>query len=462
MASATTPTTRSAGEGRPNILIFHCHDLGQHLHCYGVPTVRTPNIDEFARQGVRFEMSYCTSPSCSPSRASLLTGRYPHNNGVMGLTHANFAWDLAPGERHLAQVLRDAGYRTSAVGVIHETRQKAGRWGYERHYPPTRAAQAVDAAISELERLKEPGGPLFLWIGVIEPHRLPIPREPGQPPDDQGFPGPGLEPDDADGVWVPPYLVDTPPCRTELAGLQGAVRHVDQQFGRLMEALERLGLSDQTLVIFTTDHGIAMPRAKCNLYEPGVRVAFLLRLPSRKGWYGGVVRQEMVSNLDVLPTLADIAGAGVPAKVQGKSLAPLLDGRKTYEPREEIFTELTYHDYYDPKRAIRTRSHKLIANFTTAPAFMDPSQQWRPRSDTVTPRNHAVAYHPHLELYDLRTDPWEQKDLASDPAHAAVRDELAARLLRHMERTKDPLLRGAVTSPHHLQTLAELQNAARS
>jgi len=450
----------SAGGRRPNVVIFHCHDLGQHLGCYGVPTVRTPNIDRFAQQGVRFARSYCTSPSCSPSRASLFTGRYPHSNGVMGLTHANFAWDLNPGERHLAQFLRNAGYRTCAVGVIHETHQKAERWGYEKHIPDARAAVAVEKAIAELRRLSAGGEPFYLWVGTIEPHRLPIPQEPGQPPGDQGFPGPGLEPDDKLGVYVPPYLVDTAPCRKELAGLQGAVRHVDEQFGRLLEAVERQGLAEETLVIFTTDHGIAMPRAKCNLYEPGVSIAFLLRYPARSGWHGGVVRQEMVSNIDVLPTLLDLAGIPKPANVQGQSLMPLLDGGP-YEPREAVFTELTYHDYYDPKRAIRTETHKLIANFSTAPAFMDPSQQWRPRYDTVTPPNHAVAYHPHLEMYDLRTDPWEQKDLAGEGAYAEARNELAARLLRFMEATRDPLLRGAVTSPHHRNTVALLRRSVR-
>lgn len=443
----------------PNVLIFHCHDLGRHLHCYGVPTVRTPCVDGFARQGVRFGMSYCTAPSCSPSRASLLTGRYPHSNGVLGLTHFLFAWDLNPREKHLARILRDAGYATSAVGVIHETHQKAERWGYERHIPHAHAKAAVDAAVGELERLKEGRKPFYLWVGTIEPHRLPIDQEPGQPPHDQGFPGPGLEPDDKLGVWVPPYLVDSPPCRKELAGLQGAVRHVDEQFGRLLSAVDRLGLAEETLVIFTTDHGIAMPRAKCNLYEPGVGIAFILRFPAREGWHGGKVRREMISNLDVLPTIVELTGARLPAGVQGRSLAPLLDGRD-YQPRREVFTELTYHDYYDPKRAIRTETHKLIANFTTAPAFMDPSQQWRPRSDTITPPNHATAYHPHLELYDLSSDPWEQVDLADDPAHADIRDRLAARLLEHMEQTRDPLLRGAVTSPHHRNALAALKKSA--
>jgi arylsulfatase A-like enzyme len=447
---------------RPNILLFHSHDLGQFLHCYGVKTVHTPNFDSLASQGVRFSRSFCTNPGCSASRASIFTGRYPHSNGVMGLCHANFAWDLHPDERHLAQILRDAGYATAAVGVIHETSSGFKRCGYERHIPNAWAAPAVDAAIKLLGEFRDkPDRPFFLSVGTIEPHRLPYPEPtwPGALPGDCSFPGPALKPDDSLGIQVPGWLRDTEGTRRELAGLQGAVRHVDAQFGRLMAALGELGLESDTLVLFTTDHGIAMPRAKCSVYEPGVQVALLLRLPSRKGWHGGIVHPEMVSNVDYLPTILDLLGLPTAANIQGRSFAPLLDG-KPYQPRQEIFTELTYHDYYDPRRAIRTETHKLIVNFTTAPAFMDPSQSWRPSSDTKTPANHAVAYHPHVELFDLAKDPFEQNDVAGRPQYAAVRADLLKRLYRHLVQTKDPILAGAVTSPQHRRAVKLLEGAA--
>ncbi len=120
---------------------------------------------------------------------------------------------------------------------------------------------------------------------------------------------------------------------------------------------------------------------------------------------------------------------------------------------------MTYHDYYDPRRCIRTESHKLIANFSTAPFFMDPSQSWRPRSDTVTPPNHAVAYHPYIELYGLRGDPWEQENLADQPEHEAVQRELLRRLYRHLVETADPILVGAVTGPHHRAAQTYLEQA---
>ncbi len=451
-------------EQRPaNILMVHCHDLGQYLHCYGVRTVQTPNLDRLAAEGVRFSRSFCPNPGCSPSRASIFTGRWPHSNGVMGLCHANFAWDLNPDERHLAQILHDAGYTTTAVGIIHETHSGYQRCGYERHLGPARATMATDAAIRVLRQYAvKREKPFFMSVGFIEPHRLryPNPDWPCATPNDSSFPGPGLESDDSLGVEVPGFLADTEGTRRELAGLQGAIRHVDSQVGRLLAALKEVGLESETLVVFTTDHGVAMPRAKCGLYEPGIQVALILRLPGRKGWYGGIVHDEMITNVDYLPTILEVAGVPIPANVQGRSFAPLLDGRP-YEPRQEIFSELTYHDYYDPRRAVRTETHKLIVNFTTAPAFMDPSQSWRPQSDVVVPQNPAAAYHPDVELYDLTKDPWEQVDVAKKEEYAAVRKDLLKRLYAHLVATDDPILKGAVTSPQHRRAQGLLEENAK-
>lgn len=431
---------------KPNLLMVHCHDLGQYLNCYGVRTVKTPNLDAFASGGVRFENSFCVAPSCSPSRAGLFTGRYPHSNGVMGLCHASFAWDLHPGETHLAEVLAGAGYRTSAVGVVHETRSGAERCGYQNYDSSSRAVEATYAAIRFLTGFKGLSDqPFFLSVGFIEPHRLPVSTS--DPPGEHGFTPEYIQPDDTLGIYVPGYLRDTAGTRQELAELQGAVRHVDQQFGRIMQALERLELLDETLVIFTTDHGVAMPRAKCSLYDPGIEVALILRL-NRPGWLGGVVHDELISNVDIFPTILNLLDIQIPPEVQGRSLLPLLDGQ-LHSIRQEIFAEMTYHDYYDPRRCIRTKNYKLILNFSSAAFYMDPSQSWRPRSDTVFPANRAVAYHPDIELYDIVSDPWELQNLAEYPDFVETRKELLSRLHAFLAETSDPLLSGAVTSPQH-------------
>ncbi|MCW5982212.1 MAG: sulfatase [Bryobacteraceae bacterium] len=452
-AAAAASLEGSAAASRLNIVLLHCHDLGWHLGCYGVESVSSPNLDRFASQGALFERSFCTAPQCSPSRASIFTGRYPHTNGVMGLTHANFGWDLNSGERHLGQILKEAGYATAGVGIIHETHSGAARCGLDDYTPGARAQQMADAAIARLGQLARGDKPFYLQAGCIEPHRL------GRPDDTEymGFLGPDLKADTSRGVWIPPYLRDTTGTRAELAELQGAVRHMDAQMGRVLSSLAELGLESNTLAIFTTDHGIAMPRAKCSVYEPGLQTAFMLRLPGRQGWSGGVRNKAMISNIDYLPTILEAAGVPVPAGVQGRSFAPLLDGR-SYMPRDAIFGELTHHDYYDPRRSVRTETHKLIVNFSSAPAFMDPSQSWRPRSDTVVPASHAVSYHPPYELYDLSRDPWEQRDVAGDAAYASVLGDLRARLRKHMEATGDPLLNGAVSPPLHNRSVDWLRS----
>jgi arylsulfatase A-like enzyme len=442
---------------QPNILIIHCHDLGQHLGCYGVETVRTPEIDRLASQGVLFRNHFCVSPSCSPSRAAIFTGRYPHNNGVMGLCHAGFAWDLYPTERHLAQYLATAGYRTAAIGILHETCSGPERCGYQEYFPPVRAAPASQAAIALLQRFAaERDRPFFLSVGFFEPHRLPYPDT--DPPQEHGFCYPDFSPDDELGVQVPGYLRDTPGSRRELAELQGAIRHVDTQVGTILEAVQSLGLSENTLLVFTTDHGIAMPRAKCSLYDGGIQTAFILRLPGRAGWHGGRTIHSLVSNIDLLPTILELVNLPIPANLHGKSLLNLLDGQDV-RPNQEVFAEMTYHGYYDPQRCIRTGQYKLILNFSTAPIFQDPSQSWRPRSDSAFTINQASAYHPDVELYHVANDPWELTNLAGKAEYRPIEVELLRRLYWQMQHTADPILSGAVINPQHQRVLQLLKRS---
>lgn len=441
---------------RPNLLIFHCHDLGQYLHCYGRATVRTPNLDRFAAQGVRFARSFCVAPQCSPSRASIFTGRYPHSNGVMGLCHAWFAWDLHPTEQHLAQILKANGYTTAAVGVIHETRGGAKRLEVDHHHGAGLATECVSQTIALLKEFATQDQPFYLQAGTIEPHRLRNPEEHGY----MGFLGRHLEPDAIAGNDVPGYLVDNEGSRTEVAEIQGAIQHVDEEFGRLLAAIDELGLADNTLVVFTTDHGAAFPRAKCTVYDPGLETALILRLPSRDGWHGGRVVEPMVANVDCVPTWLELLGIDGPANLQGESFADLLDGR-TDAHREAVFAELTYHEYCDPRRTVRTETHKLVVNFSTAPSFMDCSQSWRPRVDTVTPADPKTAYTVPLELYDLVADPLEQQNRADDPAYAEVRQELLQKLRAHLQATEDPILEGlgGITNPMCREALRLLAEA---
>ncbi len=430
---------------KPNILLITCHDIGQHLGCYGVETVSTPNIDRLASKGIRFENSFCTAPQCSPSRASIYTGRYPHNNGVMGLTHYNFAWDLNPGEKHLADLLKKAGYNTALIGVQHETRrpEKIGfdHMQFKEHIV---CEDVASNAVKYINTRTKDSEAFYLQVGFFEPHRK--------------FDFGGAEPDSEKGVFVPPYLVEDEGALDEFSQFQGAIKKVDGAIGSIIDALEDSGLSDDTILIYSADHGIPFPRAKCSLYDPGINVPFIVRWPKR-GWLGGKVQDEMISNIDYLPTILEATGVEIPENVQGKSFCGLLDGGE-YSRRDEIFGELTYHDYYNPMRSIRTESHKLIANFSTAPSIMNPSQSYRPATITVMPEDPAYAYHTHLELYDLESDPNEFKNLADDPMYSDTLKELSKRLLYWMESTRDPLIEVAVPNPHHKETIRQLQTAS--
>ncbi|MFI4912381.1 MAG: sulfatase [Sedimentisphaeraceae bacterium JB056] len=444
---------------KPNIILITCHDIGQHLGCYGVDTVCTPAIDEFASQSVRFENSFCTAPQCSPSRASIYTGRYPHNNGVMGLTHFNFAWDLNPDEKHLNGYLQDAGYTTALIGVQHETRYperigydffkaagvdaSSGKFGEQDGYdgnPPCELI-AEDSA-DYIKRHGDSQKPFYLQIGFFEPHR--------------NFDFGGAKPDSSKGVFVPPYLVDEPSARDEFAEFQGAIKKVDTAIGNIFKAVDQAGLRDNTIVIYTADHGIPFPRAKCTLYDAGLQVPFIIRWPQRD-WQGGRVQEEMISNIDYVPTLLDALGIDVPENVQGRSFTGLLDG-SDYEPNQEIYGELTYHEYYDPMRCIRNAKYKLIADFSSAPLIMNPSQTYRPNTITVEPEEPSWAYNDYIQLYDLENDPYEQNNLADDKSFAEIKKELSKKLLKWMHDTDDPLLKGAVTSPHHFKAMDLLKS----
>lgn len=453
--------TNEAQRAMPNVLIITCHDLGNYLGCYGARTVRTPNLDRLAAEGVRFSRAFCSAPQCSPSRASIFTGRYPHSNGVMGLTHAEFAWDLHPDERHLGQILREQGYRTVMLGIHHESRAEehekvARRCGMDEVVPPMHGEVLTDAAIERLERFAGGDRPFYLQIGYHEPHRAAPEGE--TYPDWMGFAGGYIEPDDELGIDIPGWILDEPGARDELAELQGAIRYVDAAIGRLLDGLERLSLAENTLIVMTTDHGLALPRAKCTLYDPGIETALIMRLPSR-GWSGGQVIDDLVSNVDLFPTVLDLLGLPVSERVQGRSLLPLVTGAEP-SSRDAIYAELTYHDYYDPQRAIRTERHKLIVYFTVAPSFMDPSQSWRSRTRPVRPENPATSYHVPVALYDLDADPLEFDNRADDLAYASIRRDLLRRLYDWMHSTNDPLLHGAITSPTHHEAIAHLRGDA--
>jgi arylsulfatase A-like enzyme len=356
---------------------------------------------------------------------------------MLGLAHAPYNWRLRPGVAHTAELLGNAGYTTALVGMQHlVNRDSARQLGYSSVQPVAPASEEADAAIGLLRELSRRSVPFYLEVGFEEPHR---PYEFG-----------GAEPDRSLGVRVPGYLPDVPEARADVAAFQGAIRQMDAGVGRLLHALDELGLAEDTWVIFATDHGAAMPRAKCTLYDPGIEAASLWRWPAA-GLTGGRVVADLVSNVDVTPTLLHALGVPIPAGVQGRSLWSLLtgyDSNGAYVPRTEIFAEKTFHTYYEPMRAVRTARHKLIVNFEISTRVDVPSDI---RTSPIYPLmlTELDGARPPIELYDMREDKWELHNLAGRPDLAPIETDLRARLLDWMRRTGDPLLDGAVSSPYY-------------
>lgn len=424
-----------------NLILVDCHDLGRHLGCYGRSSVTSPHLDDLAARGVRFANSFCTAPQCSPSRAALYTGRYPHANGMLGLAHSPFNWRMHPSEVHLARYLLEAGFTTAQIGVQHvtaPTEEAVQALGYSQVWPAERAAGVADRAVAFLAQA--PRQPFFLNIGFLEPHR------------DSAGQFKQAAPDSERGVLVPPYLPQTPEARVEFAELQGVIRQLDAAFGRIWMALQDLELLQDTWLIFTTDHGIAMPRAKCTLYDAGIETA-LIMVAQPFGLTGGRVYEDLISNVDLVPTILAMLGLSPDAGIQGQGFAALLRG-EAYHSHERIFAEKTFHTAYEPQRAIRTSRYKLIWNaevdIMNVPADIRRSPIYPQMIDQVT------VERPPLELYDLSSDPLERTNLAYQPEHGDLLDDLRRQLLTWMRETGDPILQGPIASPTYHDALQRL------
>jgi arylsulfatase A-like enzyme len=424
LAAAPALRTRALA-GPVNILYLHSHDTGRYIQPYG-HAVPTPNLQKFASEAVIFRQAFDAAPTCSPSRAALLTGMVPHSCGMLGLAHRGFR--LNDSSRHLARYLRSQGYLTVLSGIQHET--AAGRvaeLGYE-NILKTRTNRGPDVAGAAAEfLLSRPKEPFFLSCGFFETHRE--------------FPVPGPQ-DDPRFVLPPAPLPDTPETRRDMAAFHASARVLDQAMGAVLEALERSGLASNTLVIVTTDHGIAFPRMKCNLNAHGMGVMLMMRGPG--GFSGGKVSDALVSQIDLFPTLCEVAGIPRPGWLQGRSLMPLIRGEKS-EIREWLTGEVTFHAAYEPQRAIRSRRWSYVRRFGSKRTPVLPNCDDGPSKSVWLEHNWGARQLDQEALYDLVFDPAESRNvLAEHPKEA----EHWRRLMEEwMRETNDPLLKGEVPPP---------------
>lgn len=426
---------------RPNILMITCHDLGQHLGCYGVDSVQTPNIDRLASRGVRFENVYSTSGVCSPARGSLHTGRYPQSNGLMGLTHAPWWWELKDTERHSAQILGDLGYDTYLIGLNHIDPSNAPRLGYDyvqsKHWKADEtvlaAKELIQAAATDDQR------PFYAKVGFLEVHR---PFTHGE--------------DTEKGVFIPPWLQDTVDIRDDLAAFQATIRYFDGQVGQILDTLESSAVADNTLVIFTSDHGIPYPGAKWTVRKAGIEVSLVVYQPGTV-FSGGKVFEELMSNVDILPTVLDFLEASVPSTIQGHSFMPLVNGETTTPPRTAAFAQYTTDMKRDNlSRSVITDRHHLIRYFDQGRTVDYPVDVHPQTFASHEQRCKTTGARPFAQLFDIVNDPYELKDIGSEEEHSAVVAELSKGLLDWMKEVEDPLLEGPLRTPYYDKAMADI------
>ncbi len=420
---AAPALSQGAAENHPNIMIFVADDLGwRDTGVYGNRFIRTPNIDRLARSGLLVRYAFGTSPQCSPSRISMLSGIYSHATRTEDL-HT----PLPDGVRLLPSYLQAQGYFTGLMAKTHlgPNGEKQFQW-----YSPKTAAAFSGFLDSTGTR------PFFLWVAFHEPHR------PYHPESVAHRHRP-------ERVVLTPYLADTPGTRADLVNYYDTIAHMDDAIGEMMAELERRELRQNTLVIFLSDNGAPFPREKGTLYDAGTRTPLVFSWPGRIP-VGTVYDRGLVSTVDLTPTLLDVAGATPNDSVQGHSFRELFSEPATFTGRAHVFSERNWHDCDEHQRAVRTLRFKLIrtdaytdlplctaADIGASPSFL--ALRARAKAGQLTSAQHRLFEVPRarLELYDLKADPWELRNVADEPRYARQVRELAAVLQQWMEQSDD-------------------------
>ncbi|MEM6551072.1 MAG: sulfatase [Planctomycetota bacterium] len=445
-----------------HILYLHSHDTGRYIAPYG-HAVQTPNLQQFAESGVLFRHAFCANPTCSPSRACLLTGQYAHTNGMMGLAHRG--GHITHPEHTLPSHLQSQGYRTVLAGLQHVRPGDGSQTLADLGYTDDLTAEAkqtrpgvagrdeltVETACAFLTEHADDRQPFFLDAGFFTTHRLGRDESVDPPVQWHNEDGPPLG--DSRYAPVPPTLPDTPECRRDFADYAHAVNRLDQYHGQILDALDAAGLADRTLVIITTDHGIAFPDMKCSLTAHGTGVLLMMRGP---GIEGGRVIEGLASHVDVFPTACDVAGLPTPDRVQGVSLLPLIRADDDEASvRDAVFAEVNFHAAYQPMRSVRTPRYSYIRRLEDAPRVVRPNIDNSPSKSELHHAGLLDQSLPTEELFDLYRDPTEACNRAGDPAYADALAQMRNRLEQWMTETNDPALAGPIDDPSITFTSAD-------
>jgi N-sulfoglucosamine sulfohydrolase len=430
---------------QPNILLITADDMGTTAGCYGDKLAITPNLDRLAAEGVLFGNGYVTHASCSPSRSSILTGLYPHQNGHIGLAGQHPEYQLKPDIQTLPAVLKEAGYRTGIIGKQHVKEGSPDQIPFDfewaRHNNPI-VTRDVRLVARKAEEFVEQAGkkPFFLYVNYFDPHR-PFDAEANQC---KGLPENPYGPNDIEPFA---YLgLDGLPVRNEVAAYYNCVNRLDVGLGLLFQTLEKSGRLEDTVIIFLGDHGVPFTRGKTTSYEAGEQVPFIMKWPGISR--SGLRSRAFVSSVDIMPTLLDAAGIDGPPSA-GRSLRDVLSGKTLKNWRKALCAEYTSHapQHLYPRRSIRNERYKLIHNLDSSrknPVPYIGATQPKSGVTEIEPGMKAAyqttEHPPEFELYDLGKDPYETVNLAGNPELATVLVELKAGLMKWRQDTEDPLL----------------------
>lgn len=423
-----------------NVIYIHTHDSGRILSPYGY-AVPTPSLSDFAKDATLFRQAYCVSPTCSPSRAALLTGTYPHENGMLGLAQRGFTLDY---EKHLVPFLNHHGFHSVLCGIQHEAgwyldhehgaetlgyqedltnntdgyrQEDMGRWDLKN----------ADTLVAYLHGYKKTS-PLFVSFGMYSTHR----RYPDE-----------VDPQIDVNQVIPPYPIpDTPETRLDQARYLTSAKYADQCIGKVIQALKDTGLYEDSIIIFTTDHGLANPFSKCTLFDSGIGVSLLMRVPNAEA--NGKVVDGLVSHIDVFPTLCDLLHLEKPSWLRGTSFVQNFQDPQA-KTRDEIYAEVSFHTSYEPIRCIRSERYKYIRYYDATYRKMNLSNI----DESLTKdyfMDHDLTKRVKYEeaLYDTIYDMGERCNLVDNKELQAVKEALSKKLEQHMKETNDPLWEGDI------------------
>ncbi len=436
----------------PNILLIVSEDNGPELGCYGDPYARTPHLDALAAKGLRFNRAFVPQAGCSQSRASIMTGLYPHQHGQIGLATWNFGL-YREGIPNLPRSLKGVGYRTGMVGKLHVNPASEFPFDFHELKGANFGRENLQAYAEHAMTFMMAGeAPFFLSVNFPEAHDPWIRQVGGLP----------AHPQTGADVKAMPYMgIDPPAMREMIADYYNCLSRLDTLVGNLLAELRRSGKEDNTLVVYLGDHGPDMLRGKRTCYEGGLRIPLLLSWPGR---IHPQVRTELVSTIDLMPTLLAVAEAeGVPG-LPGRDLQLLFDPQVP-SWRQYLFTEYHMHSArnFFPQRAVRNERFKLIesllpgeehpdyastfsklvqeARLSSKEPVLNPHASVADAPEDVQSAYRRMRHPPRFELYDLESDPYEFRNLADLPEYSGTLRTLHQNLLAWRRRTADPLLR---------------------